>query len=178
MAATGNCDPRDLEKAARIEIMPPVDATAGRELELRVSVSNVGAGHDLPTGAAELRKLWLAVTVIDAAGREIFSSGATDAYGDPLEGSVTYGVTWLDSAGHLTDRLWDAEQAFRDHRIPAGAAVTETYRFVLPTGAQRPLRIRAALNYRASAGYLSSLMTIYLGEEVPPRRPSRSLTQK
>jgi hypothetical protein len=163
----GQLWPGDLEKAVRIEIMPPVDATAGRELELKVSVSNVGAGHDLPTGAAELRKLWLAVTVIDAAGREIFSSGATDAYGDPLEGSVTYGVTWQDSAGHLTDRLWDAAQPFRDHRIPAGAAVTETYRFVLPAGAQRPLRIRAALNYRASAGYLSSLMTIYLGEDVP-----------
>ena len=162
----GALRPEDLMKAARIEIRPLIEAP-GKELELNVRVSNVGAGHDLPTGAAELRKVWLAVTVTDAAGREIFRSGATDAYGDPLEGSVTYGVTWQDAAGHPTDRLWDAERLLRDHRIPAGGMLTETYRFPLPEGARRPLRIRAALNYRAAAGYLSALMTTYLGEDVP-----------
>jgi nitrate/TMAO reductase-like tetraheme cytochrome c subunit len=163
----GKLRPEDLKAAARIEILPPLEKTPGKELELKVRVSNVGAGHDLPTGAAELRKAWLAVSVTDAEGRVIFTSGATDPYGDPVEGSATYGVTWQDAAGHPTDRLWEAQKLFRDHRIPAGGTVTETYRFALPAGAQRPLRIRAALNYRASTGYLNSLMTIYLGEDVP-----------
>ena len=163
----GRLDPDDLTKAARIKILSPVVVAPGQEVALNVQVSNVGAGHDLPTGAAELRKVWLAVAVTDAEGRAIFTSGATDPYGDPLEGSVTYGVTWQDAAGHPTDRLWEAQTLSRDHRIPAGETITETYRFPLPEGAQYPLRIRATLNYRASAGYLSSLMTIYLGEEVP-----------
>jgi hypothetical protein len=164
----GALRPEDLKAAARMEILLPPEATPGKELELRVQVSNIGAGHDLPTGAAELRQLWLAVTVTDATGREVFSSGRTNEYGDPVEGSVTYGVTWRDAAGRPTGRLWEAAGIVQDRRMPAGGAVTETYRFVLPADARGPLAARAALNYRAAAGYLTALMTIYLGAEVPP----------
>jgi hypothetical protein len=163
----GELRPEDLKQAARVSILPPAEMTPGKDMELKVSVSNVGAGHDLPTGAAELRKVWLAVTVTDATGREVYRSGATDVYGDPVEGSVTYGMTWQDATGLPTDRLWEAESLLNDYRISAGETVTETYRFPLSAGTQRPLRIRAVLNYRASAGYLSALMTTYLGEDVP-----------
>jgi hypothetical protein len=158
----------DLKQAAQVEILPSAEATPGKELELRVKVFNIGAGHDLPTGAAELRQMWLAVTVTDGAGRAVFSSGKTNEYGDPVEGSVTYGVTWQDAARHPTDRLWEAAGVLRDHRIPAGGAVTETYRFTLPADARGPLTVQATLNYRAAAGYLTALMTIYLGAEVAP----------
>ena len=164
----GALRPEDLQAAARIEILPPAAVIPGKEWELKVIVSNVGAGHDLPTGSAELRQMWLTVVVTDVMGQEVFSSGKTDAYGDPVEGAVTYGVTWQDAAGHPTDRLWEAARPLCDHRIAAGSSAVETYHFTLPPAAQGPLRIRATLNYRAAAGYLSSLMTIYLGEDVPP----------
>jgi len=164
----GGLRPEDLKAAASVEILPLVETAPGNETELRVRVTNTGAGHDLPTGAAELRKVWLTVAVTDAAGRLIFSSGEADPYGDPVEGSMTYGVTWQDAAGDPTDRLWEATKPSRDHRIPAGGVVTETYHFPMPADAQRPLHIRATLNYRSSSGYLSSLMTIYLGDTMPP----------
>jgi hypothetical protein len=163
----GALRPKDLQKTAQIELLAPAEAVAGEELTLQVRVSNVAAGHDLPTGAAELRQMWLAVTITDAAGQEVFSSGKTNEYGDPVEGSVTYGTTWRDAAGHPTDRLWEAIGVLRDHRIPAGGSDVETYRFTVPAAARGPLRIRAALNYRPVASYLSSLMTIYLGDQVP-----------
>ncbi|HYN87325.1 MAG TPA: hypothetical protein VER55_02285, partial [Ardenticatenaceae bacterium] len=157
----------DLQRAARVELLAPADAPAGSEVALRVRVSNVGAGHDLPTGMAELRKLWLEVTVTDATGRSLFTSGATDDFGDPVQGSVTYGTTWRDAEGRPTDRMWEAESILRDHRIAAGESMLEEYRFTLPDEALGPLEVRAALKYRSVGGYLSSLMTIYLKEEVP-----------
>jgi hypothetical protein len=152
---------------AAAEILPPAAAQPGQELELRVRVSNIAAGHSLPTGAAELRQLWLEVRVSDASGREIFRSGGVDDFGDPLPGSVTYGIVWEDADGQPTDRLWEAERVLRDHRIPAGGSLIESFRFALPPDATGPLHVSARLNYRRAGGYLSELMGIYLGEDVP-----------
>ncbi len=157
----------DLQQAARLEILAPADATPGEEMAVQVRVTNVSAGHDLPTGAAELRQMWLALTVTDAAGREVFVSGRTNEYGDPVAGTAIYGTAWQDAAGHPTDRLWEAARPLADRRIPAGGAVTEIYRFSLPPDARGPLQVQATLNYRAATGYLTALMTIYLGAEVP-----------
>ena len=154
----------DLQKAARVEILPAAEPTPGDKVELQVRVTNVGAGHDLPTGVAELRRVWLEVTVTDATGRTVFTSGTTDAYGDPNAGSVAYGVVWLDSGGNPTDRLWEAERTNRDYRITAGGSRVETYRLALPAEVAGPLHVHATLNYRRVSGYLSSLMSIYLGE--------------
>jgi hypothetical protein len=164
----GALRPDDLKQAAQLEIFAPAEVTPGAETTVQVRVSNVGAGHDLPTGAAELRQMWLALTVTDAAGREVFASGKTNEYGDPVEGTTIYGTAWQDATGHSTDRLWEAASPLRDRRIPAGGAATEIYRFVLPADVRGPLHVRAALNYRAATGYLTALMTIYLGAEVAP----------
>lgn len=163
----GSLHADDLTQAARLDILPG-KAALGRESELQVKVNNVGAGHFLPTGSAELRQMWLAVTVTDDAGRVIFESGKVNDYGDPVPGSVTYGVRWLDKDGRPTDRLWEAQTVERDHRIPAGGAVVETYRFGIPADVSSPLHVQAVLRYRSAAGYLTSLMSIYVQDEIPP----------
>ncbi len=157
----------DLKRAARLEILAPDAILLGEEATVQVRITNVGAGHDLPTGAAELRQLWLAVTVTDAAGKLIFSAGQTNEYGDPAEGTATYGIAWRDAAGHPTDRLWEAAAPLHDRRIPAGDTLTEAFAFRIPPETVGPLSIRVALNYRAASGYLSALMTTYLGADVP-----------
>lgn len=111
--------------------------------------------------------MWLAVTVADAAGQEVFNAGKTNEYGEPIAGTAVYGVTWQDAAGAPTDRLWEAARPLTDRRIPAGGSVTETYRFTAPADARGPLTVQVRLNYRAAAGYLTALMTIYQGAEVP-----------
>lgn len=42
--------------------------------------------------------MWLAVTVADAAGQEVFNAGKTNEYGEPIAGTAVYGVTWQDAA--------------------------------------------------------------------------------
>lgn len=59
------------------------------------------------------------------------------------------------------------ERLLRDHRLPAAGALTERFRFSLPADAVGPLRVQATLDERRLAGYLTDLMSIYLGETMP-----------
>ncbi len=160
--------PAQKGEVVAVEILPPADASPGQDMEIRVRVRNIAAGHSLPTGASELRQLWLEMRVTDAAGRELYHSGGVDDFGDPLPGSVTYGVVWQDADGHPTDRLWEAERLLRDHRLPAAGAMTERFRFSLPADVVGPLQVQARLQFRRAGGYLTELMGIYLAEAMPP----------
>ncbi|MCO6449304.1 MAG: hypothetical protein J5I90_00825 [Caldilineales bacterium] len=162
----GRLTPDDLASAAAVEILPPDAPQPGEAMTIDVRVSNVGAGHSLPTGVSELRQMWLSLVVTAADGREIFRSGDVDDFGDPLPGSVTYGVDWLDAEGEPTNRQWEAASVAREHRIPAAGSTLERFSFPLPDDVTGPLHIAASLNYRNSAGYLSALMSVYLQDEI------------
>ena len=162
----GELRPSDLQAAATVDLALEANGDGG--ISARVTITNSGAGHSLPTGATELQQFWLEVRATDAAGRELFRSGGVDAYGDPGEDAVTFGTVWLDGEGRPTERHWEAASVLRDQRIAAGEAFTATFAIPLPRDAQLPVRVQAALNYRAAAGYLTGLMSIYVQEEIPP----------
>ncbi len=157
---------QQLRGAITIDLPPGPTAARGRPYTLAIDLTNAGAGHAFPTGAAELRQVWLEVTVHDATGAVLFTSGAVDAYGDAVAPTARYGVTWQDDAGNPTDRLWDAAALLWELRIPAGGSVREEVTLDVPTAVQGPLRIAATLRYRQASGYLGALMTTYLGEPV------------
>ncbi|MCP4518689.1 MAG: hypothetical protein GY824_26130, partial [Delftia sp.] len=148
-----------LASAAQVQVIEPATIRPG-QVNLRVEVRNVGAGHALPTGATELRKMWLEVTVADANGQELFRSGDVDSYGDPDENTVTYGTVWEDGSGAPTIRMWEAAALVSDHRIPPQALVTETYSFNVPQDVQGPLQAQAVLKYRAISGYFAAIMGV------------------
>ena len=161
----GELRPDDLLAAATVALSLTADSDDA--ITATVTVTNSGAGHDLPTGATELQQLWLEVTATDGSGRQIFVSGGVDAYGDPDADAVTFGTVWLDVEGKPTERFWEAAAVLRDQQIAAGDSFTATYAIPLPSDWVAPLTVRAALNYRAASGYLTGLMSIYLQEEVP-----------
>jgi hypothetical protein len=68
-----------LRSAARLSVSQDKDGIV-------VRVANVGAGHRLPTGASDFRQMWLDVTVTDATGKVVLSSGKLDAAGNGLFG--------------------------------------------------------------------------------------------
>jgi len=154
----------DLLTVATVDLALEADSDDG--LTAQVTVVNSGAGHSLPTGATELQQMWLEITATDNGGRQIFVSGAVDEYGDPGTDAVTFGTVWLDAEGKPTERLWEAAAILRDQRIAASESFRADYAIPLPSGWEAPVRVRAALNYRAASGYLTGLMSIYLQDVV------------
>ena len=68
--------------AATMRVKHPEAVAPGSTLPIVVSVTNSGAGHNLPTGFAAERQLWLEVIVRDASGRQLYASGLLDSAKD------------------------------------------------------------------------------------------------
>ncbi|HEX9620963.1 MAG TPA: multiheme c-type cytochrome [Polyangiaceae bacterium] len=61
----------------------------GQELVVEVAIGNVGAGHDMPTGFAFARQLWVELVVEDGAGSRVFESGVLARVTDDLCDAAT-----------------------------------------------------------------------------------------
>jgi hypothetical protein len=121
-------------------------------------VSNVGAGHHVPTGVT-IRNLVLVIEAHDRDGvvLERLSGPVVPNWGgvgDPAEGNFAalpgkgYARVLVDEFLVENVLFTEAVAAF-DNRIPAGATDTSTYTFRLPEKWQkRDVRVAARLYYR------------------------------
>jgi len=71
--------------AATMAVTHPERVEPGSTLRVRVAVTNSGAGHNLPTGFAAERQVWLEVIVKDGAGAQLYASGDLDRFADLRE---------------------------------------------------------------------------------------------
>ncbi|MHB9150381.1 MAG: multiheme c-type cytochrome [Thermoleophilia bacterium] len=126
----------------------------GDAMRAVVKVKNVGAGHYLPTGLTDTRRMWLEVTAV--AGK-----------GDPVElGRVEYHTVYSDAQGnHDHVPVWFADSVYSDHRIPPAGIVTEAIDFVWPEGLSGDTRVVAELKYMSFTQELAD--TAGLGVQVP-----------
>jgi hypothetical protein len=130
-----------LRSAARIDVQAP-DQTGGGDDNVTVTVRNVGAGHFLPTGLTEVRKMWLEVRFVDGTGAVI----ATKRH--------DYGTVLKDAKGNHPVELWDAAGVYSDDRIPPQGASTLAFPLPKTSG---PVSVVASLLYRsASEDFASS----------------------
>ena len=123
---------------------------AANKASLKVTVTNVGAGHKLPTGLTEMRHMWLEVVAKDAKGTVIYSSGVLDAKRNLPEGTKIYYTVLGDKNGKPTVKVWEAEKILLDTRIPPGQSKTEEYAFEIPSGAPAPYTVTVRLLYRSA----------------------------
>ena len=129
-----------LERAAELEVGLADGA-------LQVRVRNVGAGHSLPTGVADLRQLWIYVRATDARGKPVVESGELGPDGDPAPDARIFHKILGDAEGQPVGlRFWRYATLLRDTRIPAGGFRDET--FPLPADVAFPLRVDAELRFR------------------------------
>jgi PGF-CTERM protein len=128
------------------------------EAEITVEVTNVGAGHKLPTGLAEARQVWIEILVNDASGKGIYHSGGLDSEGEVDPDAVIYHVVLGDASGNPTMKVWEAESILFDNRILPKETRIEKYNFAIPDVVKGPITIEAKLNYRsASQNFLDEL---------------------
>ena len=120
------------------------------EWEIEVAVTNVGAGHSIPTSITELRQVWIDLTVTDAGGKEIFRSGAIGENGAVDPKAAMFNAVLGDKEGNVTFKPWLAVQLISERLIPAKGTEKETYRFAVPADAKTPLTARAVLRYRSA----------------------------
>ena len=120
----------------------------GGKLTIRVTVSNTGAGHYLPTGVTEIRQLWLEVKVTAPGGRVLLHSGGLDAAGNIKPGAVVYRTEVHDAQGRDTTLFWNTVRKASDRRIPPLSSLTERYT-VHKAPASGTVKVEAALHYRS-----------------------------
>lgn len=126
-------------RAAEAEALLARGLSLGASLDgstLSISVSNVGAGHAVPTGVAFFRRVWVRVRVVDADGAVVFARGEVDEAGrvvsaPPLslgaelrrEGQIVWDPTAADEV--VAGSLPPGEQRAAEVPLPAcpGCAV-------------------------------------------------------
>lgn len=124
-----------LKAAATLELDVAEIVGPGETAEVTTKITNVGAGHYLPTGLTEVRQMWLEV-------KAVFPDG-----GEKVLGTHEFGTILEDAEGRAPVELWEAVAFASDDRIPPKESVTDTFEFSMPTDGQA--EIQAALYYRS-----------------------------
>jgi hypothetical protein len=153
-----------LRSAARVDIDNSKPLTAGRTNILRVRVTNIGAGHKLPTGFPEGREMWLDLRVLDVRGVQIYRLGAI-RNGETEEGTKSFKVVLGDKNGQVVKaNVLDADRVLDDTRIePRGHRDVE-YVIEVPERAQAPLRVTVELKYWS---FSQALLSQLMGDHAP-----------
>jgi hypothetical protein len=136
-----------LQKAAEIKLEAPELLDASRSGKVKVTITNVGAGHYLPTGLTEVRQMWLAVTATGPDGRTV------------EVGEHRFGTILQDDKGNSPVELWDATSVKSDDRIPPKESVTDEFEVVLPEGSDSAT-LKAVLYYQSAPDEMAKAASV------------------
>jgi hypothetical protein len=152
--------------SAKMEVEVPKSVTPGSQFQAAVHVTNVGAGHDLPSGFTVERQLWIEIIVKDRADKLLFVSGDLDRNYDlrnrcsqevKLEASPLdkYLVNFQSemirvNPGGTEQDVFLTSQAnkFVKHGIPPLETRTGIYPIPVPLDVKGPLRVDVRLRFR------------------------------
>lgn len=124
-----------LKAAATLEVEVPEIVESGSSADVKVTITNSGAGHYLPTGLTEVRQMWLEVVAVSGDGAE------------EQIGKHEFGSILKDAEGNSPVELWEAVAFESDDRIPPKESVTDTFAFTMPESGEA--QIKATLYYRS-----------------------------
>lgn len=145
-----------LRGAATLELEATEFVEAGGEGVVRVTVTNSGAGHYLPTGLTEIRECWLQVKVATPDGASL------------VDERRDFHTVLKDAKGRGPVDLWDAAGVLADTRIPPKESKVFDFDFRMPEGASK-LDVAAALYYSSAPEELAKKAEV----EVPTTEMAR-----
>ena len=144
-----------LKKAATLdvsafELSASTNPTDPAVVRATVTLTNSGAGHRLPTGASDLRQVWLELILRDAQGEVVLSSGILDQYGQLDPTAVQFRKVLGDANGRPLDlhRIWIATQILADTSLDPLETRRIPYRITLARPAVSPYTLTVRLLYR------------------------------
>ena len=146
----------------------PVDAVAGGQLDVVVTVRNELDAHNLPTGSTYNRQLWVELLVHDSEGTLLYETGTLDANGDLRDhwsaldpygddDLITLHSDFIDVDGQRTRLTHEAVE----HRTRALQPLHErTWTLFVPVPVMRSDRCR----------YRPACVSVLRAASVPPSR--------
>ncbi len=140
-----------LKFAARLELKAPAEYLPGKKLSLNVTVHNIAAGHNLPTGATELRQMWVELKIFDEKGKTLFQSGQPDAVGELPSDCIWFGASVVKRDGKHTIKLWEMERLTQKRTVPPKGSLTTPLKAELPKDLSGTIKIKARLLYRSAS---------------------------
>jgi tetratricopeptide (TPR) repeat protein len=122
-----------------------VDSGARGRMVVDLVVRNLAVGHRFPGGTRDAQDTWLALRVLDAAGREVARLDEQHGEVHRLRAGV------IDAHGQLQSgrEIEDFRAVAFDHTIGPRDAVVVRYAVELPSDAVGPLRVEARLLHRS-----------------------------
>jgi hypothetical protein len=153
-----------LKSAAQLAITGPQSAQKGDIVTVSVKVTNVGAGHNLPTSLTEVRQMWLDMQVVDGKGNELFRSGMVDDAGNIDQDTKIFNTYAVDKDGRHTVKPWEIVRFEYNNTIPPKGSAAEKYAFLIPKDTEGKLAIKATLRYRS---FPQAVANMLLGESAP-----------
>lgn len=124
-----------------------LDASRIKEKKLSVTVANTGAGHSVPTGVADLRQVWLEITIKDKDNKTGFQMGVLNDKQELPENTIIFRIVFGDGKGNKVINIAKARQILKDNRIKAKTSVTEV--ISLPVVPEKDSRVTVRLLYRS-----------------------------
>jgi hypothetical protein len=130
---------RSLRDAATLTLR--LGARKGDFLRVTATVTNVGAGHAIPTGNDQ-HLLLIRMRAVDREGKQIWEN-------DPFQdwNHAVFGLLLATELGAYPAETWTAAKVLSDRRIQAGQSAQST--FEIPTADTKgPIRVEAQIVYR------------------------------
>jgi Tfp pilus assembly protein PilF len=120
------------------------------EVEAYVVVQNKNIAHSLIPEVRDLYEAWVAFTVKDGQGKEIYKSGYLKPDGMLDPGAHSFTNRPVDATGNFVDnhKVWTIHSMAYDNTIQAGRSTLVRYRFHVPAEVSGPLTMTAAVEYR------------------------------
>jgi len=151
-----------LKSAAELTLTAPEQIVPGNIATVEVTVTNVAAGHNLPTSLTEVRQMWLEVVVTDTNGTTLLHSGNTDEDGTIDPKAKMFNARAVDVQGKHTYKPWEINRFEYNNTIPPKGSSTTDYTFLVPAAVKGPVKVHATLRYRS---YPQSLANQLLGKD-------------
>ncbi len=132
--------------------------------DLQVKVTNTNTGHKMPGGAR--RQVWIELTVTDANGRQILSSGHLENGYLPADSRVFVKKSGDKHGKPVGMLFWRVEKILKDTRISPDETRVES--FDLPDDIQFPIKVEAKINYRTFSKSLTEKVQKAFPEQTIP----------
>jgi hypothetical protein len=139
----------------------PFTLQPSQSVEAYVVIQNKNIGHSLIPEVRDLYEAWVAFTVKDAAGHEIYKSGYLKPNGMLDPGAHSFTNRPVDANGEFVDnhKVWTIHSVAYDNTIQSGRSALVRYKFEVPAQAAGSLTITAAVEYRhLRQSYLNNVL--------------------